>query len=264
MNDTTSEGKLPAATAPSCQVCGEPLTGQPVVVCHRCRTPHHRDCWRYNRGCSVFGCGCRTSEAPAPASGADEPFTVEAPASRGVFAALLTAAIATLLAGIGLASFSPWVLAVAVPGYILFLLAAITWFNGARAVLTADPAAGVIRRRISCWGRTFGTEDPAWVRASDIVEVHLHRYDGLQNLLVQDLYLALADGSRRRVRHMTRLAGTVPDPGLEEDAERLAAFADTTVRIIETREAPSPAEFLEAARHKELPGPAPDDDARAS
>lgn len=180
---------------------------------------------------------------------------MEAPAPAWIFAGLLTAAVASLLAGIGLAALTPWVLAVAIPAYILFLLAAITWFNGARAVLTADPASGVMRRRLACWGRTVGSEDPAWLSAADIVEVHLHRYDGIQNLRVQELWLALADGSRRQVRRSRSMAGAPVDTGLEEDAERLAAFADTTVRIIETREPPPPDEIREAARHKELPAP---------
>jgi len=38
-----------------CLVCGEPL-GSPVVVCSRCDTPHHRECWDYNEGCAVYGC----------------------------------------------------------------------------------------------------------------------------------------------------------------------------------------------------------------
>jgi hypothetical protein len=38
-----------------CQVCGEEI-GDDMVVCVRCKTPHHGDCWRYNGGCSVYGC----------------------------------------------------------------------------------------------------------------------------------------------------------------------------------------------------------------
>lgn len=40
---------------PVCQVCGEEVTGN-KVICRRCRTPHHRDCWEYNGGCSVYAC----------------------------------------------------------------------------------------------------------------------------------------------------------------------------------------------------------------
>ena len=37
-----------------CQVCGEDI-GEDMVVCPRCKTPHHRDCWQYNGGCSIYG-----------------------------------------------------------------------------------------------------------------------------------------------------------------------------------------------------------------
>jgi hypothetical protein len=42
-----------------CKVCGDPFDGQEVVFCRVCDTPHHRDCWRYFGGCSVYACGER-------------------------------------------------------------------------------------------------------------------------------------------------------------------------------------------------------------
>lgn len=47
--------------APNCLVCGEAIAGS-EVMCQSCRTPHHRDCWHYVGGCSVFGCGGKTHE----------------------------------------------------------------------------------------------------------------------------------------------------------------------------------------------------------
>jgi hypothetical protein len=41
-----------------CKVCGDPLEGE-IVYCRICDTPHHRDCWRYFGGCSVYACGER-------------------------------------------------------------------------------------------------------------------------------------------------------------------------------------------------------------
>lgn len=38
-----------------CQVCGEQI-GQERVLCARCSTPHHRECWVYAGACSIFGC----------------------------------------------------------------------------------------------------------------------------------------------------------------------------------------------------------------
>jgi hypothetical protein len=44
-----------------CQVCGEgPATdgsAGEIVVCRRCKSPHHKDCWTYNGACSTYGCG---------------------------------------------------------------------------------------------------------------------------------------------------------------------------------------------------------------
>lgn len=38
-----------------CLVCGGSLQER-VVACRRCRTPHHEECWRFARSCSLFGC----------------------------------------------------------------------------------------------------------------------------------------------------------------------------------------------------------------
>ncbi len=38
-----------------CLVCGDELLDD-VVLCRRCKTPHHRDCWMYFGSCSMYGC----------------------------------------------------------------------------------------------------------------------------------------------------------------------------------------------------------------
>lgn len=38
-----------------CQVCGEEMNE--AVICRSCLTPHHGDCWAYNGGCAIYGCG---------------------------------------------------------------------------------------------------------------------------------------------------------------------------------------------------------------
>jgi hypothetical protein len=47
-----------------CGVCGDGLV-QDVVVCRRCNTPHHRDCWQYGGGCATYACGGRECFVPA-------------------------------------------------------------------------------------------------------------------------------------------------------------------------------------------------------
>ena len=46
----------PSAEKPNCPVCGAGVADG-RVACRRCRTPHHRECWEYARGCSMFACG---------------------------------------------------------------------------------------------------------------------------------------------------------------------------------------------------------------
>src|SRR4051812_34468585 len=42
-----------------CRFCGTPLVSD-LVLCARCETPFHRDCWEIGQGgCSIFGCGGR-------------------------------------------------------------------------------------------------------------------------------------------------------------------------------------------------------------
>lgn len=40
-----------------CGVCGSVVTPVRQLVCPACNTPHHRECWAYNEGCSMYGCG---------------------------------------------------------------------------------------------------------------------------------------------------------------------------------------------------------------
>jgi hypothetical protein len=40
-----------------CPVCGASLVLGRLVRCGRCQTPHHLECWGFNRRCSVYACG---------------------------------------------------------------------------------------------------------------------------------------------------------------------------------------------------------------
>jgi hypothetical protein len=46
-----------------CGVCGESLNSE-IVICRRCNTPHHRECWQYGGGCATYGCGSRECATP--------------------------------------------------------------------------------------------------------------------------------------------------------------------------------------------------------
>ena len=40
-----------------CQICGDTLDNGTIVYCAFCGTPHHSDCWDYNKQCSTYNCG---------------------------------------------------------------------------------------------------------------------------------------------------------------------------------------------------------------
>ena len=47
----------PEAGPPVCKVCNEAIDpGVERVRCASCGTPHHRDCWGFIGGCSIYGC----------------------------------------------------------------------------------------------------------------------------------------------------------------------------------------------------------------
>jgi hypothetical protein len=50
-----------------CQVCGDSIDSD-MVICRRCKTPHHQDCWNYFGRCSTYGCGETRYYVPKTAS----------------------------------------------------------------------------------------------------------------------------------------------------------------------------------------------------
>lgn len=46
----------------TCEYCHSNIKlNSDVVICPRCQTPYHPDCWLENDGCAVYGCGYKTS-----------------------------------------------------------------------------------------------------------------------------------------------------------------------------------------------------------
>lgn len=40
-----------------CRVCGAEVRTPEAVACASCQAPHHPDCWTFQGGCSIYGCG---------------------------------------------------------------------------------------------------------------------------------------------------------------------------------------------------------------
>ncbi|MBI4866994.1 MAG: hypothetical protein HY816_08575 [Candidatus Wallbacteria bacterium] len=56
----------PDRAAIECPVCGDDLAPALAVVCARCNTPHHKDCFQFAGTCAVFGCGTDRFEPYRP------------------------------------------------------------------------------------------------------------------------------------------------------------------------------------------------------
>ncbi|MBI3892338.1 MAG: redoxin domain-containing protein [Candidatus Wallbacteria bacterium] len=52
-----------------CPVCAGTIDERRRVVCPRCDTPHHLDCYSYNQGCAIFGCDPGRPATPLPKKG---------------------------------------------------------------------------------------------------------------------------------------------------------------------------------------------------
>jgi hypothetical protein len=52
-------------TVTLCPYCQGPISdSEESIVCSGCETPHHKDCYEENNGCTVFGCKCAPPEEP--------------------------------------------------------------------------------------------------------------------------------------------------------------------------------------------------------
>lgn len=84
-------------TTTSCQYCGGPLDEGAVLTCTDCGTPHHRDCFRENQGCTTYGCGTTAAkQALAPFRGLD---LSGSPRNLGLISVVLEALRVSLSAG---------------------------------------------------------------------------------------------------------------------------------------------------------------------
>lgn len=177
------------------------------------------------------------------------------PTSNWTFAFLLTFAILSLLIPIGLTTFfnSPIPMIFGVPAYIFALLGSIFYKQG-HYQLSFSPEDGSVDKQLIFWGRRLFEPERGWLSADEIVEVHLHKYMDLQFGAMEEVHVALQDGSRRLIQWTRPINRKFPAINRQADmdalAERVADFADTTVRLIESQLPPTEDEIKLAANER--------------
>ena len=239
-----------AGNEKKCLVCGEPLSGK-IVDCIKCKTPHHADCWRYNRGCSTYGCSSLTYEHHGQSMANDTMgSTIEMPvyAHPNVRLLFFLFPFLFILVSIFLA---PFMKAAIGPMMVLYILSHFLISRRLSYLLDFDEARRKVRLQLKWRNRVLWSDDD-WLSADDITEVHLQRYGRSKRGEVEAVYLALTDGSRKLVvNSRARILG-FQTPELSALAEKLASFADTTVRFVEGRAEPSSEELIEIAEEQRL------------
>lgn len=249
-NDSEKEAALPAVV--TCPVCGDPLFDRSVVVCTRCDTPHHDECWRYNEGCATFGCSSRISRAPRPSDafmtgddGAD--LSVEyrpmEPAKVLDWTVLSAGILAVFLGALA----PPDMAAAGVEAIFGGLFGSIAWvvLRVAQSFLTRQRSWVQLPEKELHLSRKFmGLLEYGHRRiaAKDLLELELlesemilpPQGDKIKTLAIQAL---CTDGSS--VPLLSEMApSSVEDK--EALAQRWAAALGTTIRLIEGRSSPSP------------------------
>ncbi len=235
--------------APACQVCGEPLHGRAVVECCQCGTPHHLSCWRFNKRCSIYGCGSRSCRQPAPSPALKSvgPFEVKVNPRYRSFTPLDAISFTTVvgIAGLMMLLGLP-VDGVVGPTALLLIPVLIALLAGIDERLSVDPTRGTIDRSLRIRGRTVWSV-PDWLRFSRVVELHVHRWtlDGIRPTQMWQLQALLDDGSRTKILTDSHPGGQ-GEPELPRIAEQLAEMVDCTVRRFDGAEPPDRAELDEA------------------
>ncbi len=251
---------------PICQVCGDGLQGRAVVQCTKCRTLHHLECWRFNKGCSLYGCGCRSSMKPpndvesTPGGSFEFESSVELTGGWRVGLVLAVSLLLPFVATAANVSYERG-MAITVASFLVFFLTlaiAHLRYGRCRNRFTVNGERGMISRTLQLFGRSLQRE-PNWLAAKDVVEFHLDRSwarVGKAAGVGLRLFVLSADGGRKFVCGEPKLLSIEKAQEFVGLTHRLAAFADCTVREFEWPKGPSDAEIAEAVgQHRLLQEP---------
>jgi RING finger family protein/TM2 domain-containing protein len=81
-------------TVTLCPYCQGPIIdSEESIVCSGCETPHHKDCYEENNGCTVFGCTCAPPEEPKLIVSAPDLVSAGAAAAPAIAPSISTAVV---------------------------------------------------------------------------------------------------------------------------------------------------------------------------
>ena len=171
----------------NCTCCGEAIVAAELVFCSNCKTPHHSDCWRQEKGCSCENCECRISETPDDGNAITEDDTdnerwfyndsdgslvldshvdaIEDPLAGG-----MVMGCGGILFG---ALFSSWLLAHS--GYLFGVSVTLFFVVDAylRHRVTINSSGGAITRKLLL-ASSILSENGSYLFLDELVELHLH------------------------------------------------------------------------------------------
>ena len=253
MDEKEKKDTALTVSTPTCQVCGESLSQRAVVLCRRCSTPHHLECWRFNKGCSMYGCGSRISQKPPTELELNNqgPFVVKAGRVRTTsitgreFLAFFLPFLFLCFGSIYLES-SPIIFATV--AFYVFVLFGSLLKDACEHTLFVSPEEGLIDRTTTLLGMTVKSEK-AWLKCDEMVELHVQREVQMTahgTRIFQNLYALTKDGERKPL--YGKVIDPVVDKGTEIEvvAEKLATCADCTVREFDAGVEPTSEELQEA------------------
>ena len=123
-----------------------------------------------------------------------------------------------------------------------------------RDLIQLDTQTRTLRRTVRYSGRVVEAQEP-WLSADDIVELHLHRpipNQGVHAFVERKVFALLGDGRRKLLYRETVNPALQKEDAAASVAERIAAFADCTVREFDGPAGPGDAEIREALAQRQI------------
>jgi len=227
--------------APVCPVCGEAFSRSTVVLCRECSAPHHRKCWKFNKGCATYGCRCRTFVLPPVAAGDELVFSARGtpdPFWVILLVPLFIGGLVGLPAVLGKALFEV-VFPVLLFGFVSGILGATVGPLLTERRYLLSPGEGAIHRQVR-FGPLKVSERKAWKTFSDVEELEVRSARVLGGQKGQEAHqqLQLWMRDKEGTRHLLDTAHTSERDSVIDKAQAAADVLDSTLELPREVEAP--------------------------